>query len=98
MTETTETYITVEAVQALDTFVGVWSQGLSADIAPALTCTEVDALADLLAAAGRSDAAEAWIDTHRASDEEGDRHYQAPVTEYIVPIDPMDDLQCDSCQ
>ena len=23
---------------------------------------------------------------------------QAPVEEYIVPIDPMDDLQCDSCQ
>jgi len=23
-------------------------------------------------------------------------HYQVP--EYIVPVDPMDDLQCDSCQ
>lgn len=22
----------------------------------------------------------------------------APVTEYFVPIDPMDDLQCESCQ
>lgn len=23
---------------------------------------------------------------------------QDPAEEYIVPIDPMDDLQCDSCQ
>jgi hypothetical protein len=22
----------------------------------------------------------------------------APVDEYIVPIDPMEDLQCESCQ
>lgn len=22
----------------------------------------------------------------------------APVTEYFVPVDPMEDLQCDSCQ
>jgi len=22
----------------------------------------------------------------------------APVTEYVVPVDPMDDLHCDSCQ
>lgn len=24
--------------------------------------------------------------------------HPAPVEKYIVPIDPMDDLQCDSCQ
>ena len=93
MTETID-----HASDALKVFLTVWSGGMSADIAQALTCTEVDALAELLNATGYSDAAEAWIEAHRASDEEGDAHYRRPTVEYVVPVDPMDDLQCDSCQ
>jgi hypothetical protein len=25
-------------------------------------------------------------------------HYLGDILEYLVPIDPMDDLHCDSCQ
>jgi hypothetical protein len=28
----------------------------------------------------------------------GDRARRDPTTEYYVPVDPMDDLQCESCQ
>jgi len=54
MTETIE-----HASDTLNVFLTVWSGGMSADIAQALTCTEVDALAELLNATGYSDAAEA---------------------------------------
>jgi len=92
------TEISVDASTALDAFLRVWSASLSTDIGQALTCTEADTLAELLSATGYGDAAEAWIEAHRATDEEGDAHYTPPATEYIVPVDPMDELQCDSCQ
>jgi hypothetical protein len=98
MTTITGPYITPIADEALNTFLNVWSEGPAGDIAQALTCTEADALAQLLSATGFDDAAEAWIDAHSLSDEEGDAHYRQPTVEYIVPVDPMDALQCESCQ
>jgi hypothetical protein len=38
-----------------------------------------------------------WVEAHAKGDDEGDAHYR-PVEEYIVPVDPMELLQCDSCQ
>jgi hypothetical protein len=80
-------------------FTAVFSKvDLAADIAPQLTCTEVEALAGLLRALGEPATADTWIREHAADDEIGDAHYQGDSLEYLVPIDPMDDLQCDSCQ
>lgn len=94
MTETT----TREQV-AVDEFVDVWAKSdLAFDVAGALTCREADTLAHLLATHGHHDAAASWIEQHGQSDDEGDAHHQGAITEYIVPVDPMDDLQCDSCQ
>jgi len=49
--------------------------------------------------------AEVWSQTDLAGDiaeqlacSEVDAHYVAPAPEYEVPVDPMDLLQCDSCQ
>ena len=89
---------TRESAAAVE-FVDVWAKSdLAQYIAGALTCREADALASLLAAHGQSDAAASWIEQHSQSDDEGDTHYQGATTEYMVPFDPMDDLQCDSCQ
>lgn len=66
------------------------------DVAPRMNCIEVDAVISMLRAVGADAAAATWLDAHAAEDEEGDSHYQ-PVA-YIVPVDPMEDLNCDSCQ
>ena len=95
----TQTIPTTRESAAVDEFVDVWAKsGLVFDVAGALTCREADALANLLAAHGQSDAAASWIEQHGQSDDEGDTHHQGATTDYIVPVDPMDDLQCDSCQ
>ena len=69
----------VEPGTPLHWFLEVWSGHLSADVAPALTCTEVDALAGLLRSCGRVAAALEWINAHARSDEEGDAHYRTPA-------------------
>ncbi|MGN6761441.1 MAG: hypothetical protein ACTHJI_08970 [Leifsonia sp.] len=80
-------------------FTAVFSKhDLAADIAPQLSCIEVEALACLLRALGEPAAADTWIQEHATGDEIGDAHYQGDTLEYLVPIDPQDDLQCDSCQ
>ncbi|MFF2050321.1 hypothetical protein ACFVU2_01850 [Leifsonia sp. NPDC058194] len=80
-------------------FTAVFGQiDLAVDIAPKLGCTEVDALAGLLRALGEPALADTWVDAHAVDDELGDRHYQGDPTPYLVPVDPMDVLQCDSCQ
>ena len=71
---------------------------LAADLAPRLNCSEVEALAGLLRALGKHAIADTWVQEHAASDELGDAHYQGDILEYLVPIDPMDTLGCDSCQ
>jgi hypothetical protein len=35
---------------------------------------------------------------HATDDELGDAHCQCDTLEYLVPVDPQADLQCDSCQ
>lgn len=95
MTENTPT--TPEA--AAETFVTVWAKSDTVvDIARSLTCPEADALAGLLAAYGHHLVAEECLTEHACTDEDGDSHFASTAEEYVVPIDPMDDLQCDSCQ
>ncbi|SDL93059.1 hypothetical protein [Microbacterium azadirachtae] len=71
---------------------------LATDIAPRLSCIEVEAVAGLLRALGEPATADTWIREHVTDDEIGDAHYQGDALDYLVPIDPQDDLQCDSCQ
>lgn len=66
------------------------------DVAPRMSCAEVDAVIYMLRAVGGEAAASTWHDAHAAEDEEGDSHYQPAA--YVVPVDPMEDLNCDSCQ
>lgn len=73
-------------------------QEFAAAIAPQMSCVEVDALAGMLRAVGEMVTADLWIQEHAAKDETGDKHGRASVEEYVVPVDPMEDLQCDSCQ
>lgn len=64
-----------ELSTALDTFLEVFSAWTLGDLGPHLTCTEADALANLLNAAGRPDLAEALSEGHAAEDDAGDAHY-----------------------
>jgi len=52
------------------------SSDLAAEVASALTCSEVDALANLLTAQGADAAAADWLAAHAENDDEGDAHYQ----------------------
>jgi hypothetical protein len=80
-------------------FCGVFSDvTLAHDVGTTLGCREAEALAGILRALGEPAAADMWLDAHAHGDEPGDQHYQPALEPYIVPIDPMDDLQCDSCQ
>lgn len=80
-------------------FTAVFSKhDLAADLGPRLSCLEVEAFAGLLRALGEPATASTWIQEHATGDELGDAHYQGNTVEYLVPIDPQEDLQCDSCQ
>jgi len=68
------------------------------DVASRMTCIEVEAVIFMLRAVRGEAAAATWLDAHAEEDEEGDSHYRSEVPVYVVPVDPMDDLQCDSCQ
>jgi hypothetical protein len=46
------------------------------DIGTRLSCSEVNALADLLTALGRPDLASAWIEAHARGDDSGDANYR----------------------
>jgi hypothetical protein len=92
-------YTQICDTQAITHFTGVFSDvAFAHDVAPSFSCNEVDALAGLLTALGETDAAQLWSAAHATADEIGDRHHVEAVEEYVVPVDPMDDLQCDSCQ
>jgi len=83
----------------LSHFTAVFSKRyLAADIAPRLRCVEVEPLAGLLRAPGEPATADTRIQEHATAYELGDAHYQGDTVEYLVPIDPQDDLQCESCQ
>jgi hypothetical protein len=59
--------------ESLAKFCEVFSHGDTCyDIGSHLTCIEANALADLLFAFGKGDAAECLLDGHCLSDEEGD--------------------------
>lgn len=61
---------------ALHEFAQRWADGmLIDDLSGTLTCSELDALTDLLAALGEETVAQAWTDSHALHDEEGDAHY-----------------------
>ncbi|NNC14112.1 hypothetical protein HII28_19855 [Planctomonas sp. JC2975] len=84
---------------AVLTFTGQWARQEMADyIAPAMSCEEIDALYGLLYAMGEPATADMWMTAHARGDQAGERHYRATDAQYAVPVDPMDLLQCDSCQ
>ncbi|KQQ20714.1 hypothetical protein ASF48_08930 [Rathayibacter sp. Leaf299] len=61
-------------LDALAEFASVFSGDTAVDMGPRLNCAEVDALAGLLRAFGRDEAAELWIAEHATDDDEGDAH------------------------
>ncbi|MFI5778123.1 hypothetical protein [Nocardia sp. NPDC051570] len=59
-----------------DEFAEMFAKGdVSRAVATTLQCTEVEALAALLRAAGRSHAADYWIEDHALEDDCGDMHH-----------------------
>lgn len=56
-------------------FLSAFSGNLAADVASKLTCSEVEALAELLSAMGGNEQAEGWIEEHTETDEPGDAHH-----------------------
>ena len=71
--------ITIDGDTALREFVDVWTGDVADDVAGALSCAEVDALAALFRAAGRDAMALAWINAHAWHDDYGDAHYWSPT-------------------
>ncbi|MWV51458.1 hypothetical protein GRS96_19500 (plasmid) [Rathayibacter sp. VKM Ac-2803] len=57
------------------------SWDLAGDVAARLNCSEVDALAGLLRAAGRGEAANLWIAEHATDDDEGDAYHTPEGTQ-----------------
>ncbi|AFV51210.1 hypothetical protein ST20ES_81 [Mycobacterium phage 20ES] len=70
---------------ALHQFKEVWGDGyLIGDIGPNLTCMEMEALADMLQAAGvPADRVEEMIDAHAEGDDCGDMHCKCDDPECI---------------
>jgi hypothetical protein len=65
-----------QSIQALSGFVSVWNDGmLAGDLGERLTCSEVEALAEVFEFAGSEDGAQTWLDAHAEGDDEGDSHY-----------------------
>ena len=76
MTDTATTKLQTPTLpEAVAEFVSVFSHGDTADdLAVRLSCCEIDALAGLLRAFGRDEAADLWIAEHATDDDEGDAH------------------------
>ena len=65
----------VQAAKAFaETFADIW---LAENIAQRFTCDELEALCELLNAAGQNAAAERWREVHAEGDEPGDDHFQS---------------------
>ncbi|MFI5778684.1 hypothetical protein [Nocardia sp. NPDC051570] len=74
-----------------DEFAEMFAKGdVSRAVATTLQCTEVEALAELLRAAGRSNAADYWIEDHALDDDCGDMHHTCNdcLTENEETLDP----------
>jgi hypothetical protein len=97
---------TDQVTQAIQQFAAAFSdQGLARELAGGFSCTEVEAIFAVLHTAGAVEAAQMWVEIHAEHDEPGDQHSTIepepePEPEpYPEPmVDPMDLLQCDSCQ
>lgn len=62
--------------EALARWVEVFSDGhLAADVGMRFNCSEVNAIIELLRAAGVPEAAQSWRDGHAADDDCGDQHF-----------------------
>lgn len=92
MNENTNIAGAVEAARlalVISDFAERWAErDLIEDIAPKLTCGELDALVLVFEEAGLPSAAEHWTEAHAAHDEGGDSHF---VTIYSKP----NCVQCD---
>jgi hypothetical protein len=65
------TLTTTDAV--VQHFMDVWGNAPTAyDVGPHMTCTEVGALTDLIAALGYPDIANLWLDGHESADHDDD--------------------------
>jgi len=62
-------------VEAARAFAARFDTYVAGDVASSLACSEADALAAVLAACGEPERAEAWLDFHADSDDEGDAHW-----------------------
>lgn len=79
---------TTAASAALAEFLTVWSGDLAADLATKLTCTEADALANLLRTHARPAAAAEWINFHsHGDDDEDDTHTRTPSAALMFELD-----------
>lgn len=72
-----------QITEAVNRFLTVWDGALAGDIAASLSCTEVEALADVCRAGGQPDMADYWIKAHSIGDEPGDAHHN-PALESVV--------------
>lgn len=70
---------TIDETKALREFAEVWTGDVADEVASALSCMEVEALAQLFRAAGREGMALAWINAHAWHDDQGDAHYWSPT-------------------
>lgn len=71
-------------------FAELWSRGGPVgQLAGEMTCSEVDALADVFRALCMDDEADYWITAHAASDDAGDKHHP--------DYNPSDEVRCVSC-
>jgi hypothetical protein len=62
---------------AVDAFCDAWNDDILMDsVGKALTCTEVELLADIFRAVGRDEDAQRWVDAHAEADESIDAHYR----------------------
>lgn len=68
-----------------DTFTGEAAE----DLACKLTCSEADALAQLMRTFDREDLAAAWINAHSHGDDEGDRHHRTPSNALRWELDEL---------
>ena len=77
---------------ALSHFVAAFDDSMTADnLAPSMTCREVDAIARILALAADRNAAELWVAAHRDNEyeDEGDTHYELDdleIAEYVTAL------------
>lgn len=80
---------TTAASAALAEFLTAWSDDdMAAEVATKLTCTEADALANVLRTHGHPAAAAEWINRHsRGDDDEDDAHRRTPAAALMFELD-----------